>query len=280
MTSSIKSKISPNAGLSSVRNMDVYKSDLKADGAQSVDRACELLKQIARYGVKGARMVDLTADSGLSRPTVHRLLGSLAQASMVVRNEETKRFRVGPAIFELGLGAVSPISRLSEIMPLISELAKTSGDMVVLLFRRGDEGLYIGQAAGDFPIKTDIVRVGDLRPLASSIAGIGILGALEDDVIAGILDRTAKDLLSYSTFTREQVLLQVERVRNTGMSYGDSVIVEGITGIGRGVPNPYGTPYLGISIAAITSRMSAERLESLSAQLEATTIKVSRLLSS
>jgi len=259
--------------------MDNLTASVETEGAQSVDRACQLLKVIGRHGARGARMVDLTGSLALSRPTVHRLLRSLMNASMVVRDEATRRYRVGPAVFELGLGAVSPVERLPEFMPAITALAKTTGDMVVVVLRRGDYCLYIAQAAGDFPIKIDSVRVGDRRPLASSIAGIAVLGHLQDEEITGILDRTADDLKNYSTFTREQVMLQVERVRRVGMSYGDSVIVEGITGIGCAVPMPYGSPYLGISIAAISSRMNAERLDMLTARLQATVKVVGDILS-
>jgi DNA-binding IclR family transcriptional regulator len=249
-----------------------------ASGAQTVDRACELLKEIGRHGRVGARLVDLTDAMQLSRPTVHRILRSLVVASMVCRDAASKRYRLGPAIYELGLAAVGPVERIDELLPAIEELAKVTGDMVVVMLRRNDYALCIAQAAGDFPIRADVVRVGDIRPLAASIAGIPILASLSDDMIEKILDRTVPLLGKFSTFTRERVLAQIAQVRTIGISSGDSVIVPGITGIGTAVPNHYGAPYIGISLAAISARMNSERMDMLVDRLRNTAEVLSHIL--
>lgn len=60
-------------------------------GAQTVDRACLLLTEIARHGPPGARLIDLTRHSKLSRPTAHRILQSLSAAQLVHQDAPTRR---------------------------------------------------------------------------------------------------------------------------------------------------------------------------------------------
>ena len=57
-------------------------------GAQTVDRACELLREIARTGPRGIRILDLCNTTGLSRPTTHRILRSLQAAGLVQQYTE------------------------------------------------------------------------------------------------------------------------------------------------------------------------------------------------
>jgi DNA-binding IclR family transcriptional regulator len=64
-------------------------------GAQTVDRACELLREIARTGVAGVRILDLCHATGLSRPTAHRILRSLQLAGLVRQSPEEPALRLG-----------------------------------------------------------------------------------------------------------------------------------------------------------------------------------------
>src|SRR5262245_14326333 len=80
-----------------------------SSAAQTVDRACLLINEIARHGPAGARLIDLTQRSRLSRPTVHRILQSLSAAQFVNQHPTTRRYRLGVALHALALAAPSPL---------------------------------------------------------------------------------------------------------------------------------------------------------------------------
>ena len=86
------------------------RSSASVAGAQTVDRACTLLKEIARHGASGARLLDLTKNSGLCRPTVHRILQSLASPAFVRQDPATRRYQLGVGLFALGLAAPNPVA--------------------------------------------------------------------------------------------------------------------------------------------------------------------------
>ena len=97
-------------------------------GAQTVERACALLWQIARAGTEQARMLDLCAATGLSRPTVHRILKSLVAAGFVRQDSRNRRYALGAGLFELGLAAPAPVQAFPEVTRLIDELAESTQD--------------------------------------------------------------------------------------------------------------------------------------------------------
>jgi DNA-binding IclR family transcriptional regulator len=83
-------------------------------GAQTVDRACGLLRELGRRGAEGARLVDLTEASGLSRPTVHRILRSLVAAEFVRQDARTRRYSVGGGLYALGVAARGLLDRRTD----------------------------------------------------------------------------------------------------------------------------------------------------------------------
>ncbi|WP_207477886.1 AMP-binding protein [Arenibaculum pallidiluteum] len=79
-----------------------------AGGTQSLERAIALLRAVAARAPDGARLVELMAAAGLSKPTAHRLLTALAREGLVRQDERSRRYHLGPELAALGLIAASP----------------------------------------------------------------------------------------------------------------------------------------------------------------------------
>ena len=247
-------------------------------GAQTVDRACRLLTDIARHGTGGARLIDLTTSSGLSRPTVHRILQSLAAADFVLQDPATRRYRLGGALHGLALAAPSPLQQLADLRPLLEGLAQRTGETAYLMMRQGDEVCCMARAVGGSPIRTLLIDVGAFRPIGATIAGICMLAALDDAEVAQILRRTASAMASHRNATAEYVRRQIGHVRRNGYCISREVLIEGTTGISAAVPNGEARPYLGVSLSAISARVPDSRAKPLAADLMRTCARMAQLL--
>ena len=60
---------------------------------------------MASQAPQGVRLVDLSLQMGLERPTAHRLLKTLTLEGMLVQDGKTRRYSLGPLLFELGISA-------------------------------------------------------------------------------------------------------------------------------------------------------------------------------
>ncbi len=236
-------------------------------GAQTVDRACLLLDEIARCGLSGVRLVDLTQRSKLNRATVHRILQSLSAAQIVYQDRDSRRYRLGVALHGLALAAPSPLEQLTELRPLLEQLAQRTGETAYLMLRRGDEVQCIARAEGAAPIRTVLIEVGAFRPIGATIAGAAMLAALDDEEIEQILKRTAAAMVRHRNATTEFVRRHVVNVRRNGFCTSKDVLIEGATGISAAVPNSAGRPYLAISLSAASSRLPEERVKPLAIEL-------------
>jgi len=247
-------------------------------GAQTVDRACMLLSEIARHGPPGARLIDLTRRSKLSRPTVHRILQSLAAAQFVHQDAATRRYRLGVALHGLALAAPSPLEQSAELRPLLEGLAQRTGETAYLMLRRGDEVLCIARAESASPIRTLLIEVGAYRPIGATIGGIAMLAALEDEEVEAILKRTASALARHKNATPEYVRRHIANVRRNGFCVSKSVLIEGTTGVSAAVPGGSMRPFLAVSLSAISTRVPEARVKPLAGDLMRTCARMGQLL--
>jgi DNA-binding IclR family transcriptional regulator len=248
-------------------------------GAQTVDRACLLLNEIARHGPAGARLIDLTRRSRLSRPTVHRILQSLSAAQFVQQDAPTRRYRLGLALHGLALAAPNPLVQLSELRPLLDGLAQRTGETAYLMLRQGDEVLCIARAEGGAPIRTVLIDVGAYLPAGATIAGIALLAALDDQEVEDILTRTAAAMAArHRNATPDYVRRQIANVRRNGFCVSKAVLIPGATGISAAVPNGDLRPYLAVSLSALTTRVPEARVKPLAGDLMRTCAKMGQLL--
>lgn len=247
-------------------------------GAQTVDRACMLLTEIARHGPAGARLLDLTRHSKLSRPTVHRILQSLAAAQFVHQVAASRRYRLGVALHGLALAAPSPLEQVADLRPLLEGLAQRTGETTYLMLRQADEVLCIARAEAASPIRTVLIEVGSYRPIGTTIAGVTMLAALDDEEVEAILKRTASAMTRYRNATPDFVRRHVAAVRRNGFCISKSVLIEGTTGISAAVPVGTARQFLAVSLSAISSRVPEARVKPLATELMRTCARMGQLL--
>jgi DNA-binding IclR family transcriptional regulator len=260
-----------------VRNMDSVEPAVA--GAQTVERACRLLQEVAAAGAPGARILDLCSTLQLSRPTTHRILLSLAAAGFARQDAVSRRWRLGGALFELGLAAPSPVEAFPEITHEIDDLAHATGDTVYLMMRSQDDVVCAWRGVGAFPIRANIVATGDRRPMAASAAGLALLAALSPEEAAAVLERSGHRLRDTCRLTPKELVAQIAQARASGHSLGRDLVMEGVTGVGMAVPARAGSPYLAISVSAIGARITTARLPQLVEQLQQSVERIARLVS-
>lgn len=75
--------------------------------------------------------------------TVHRLLSSLEESGIVFKNKETKKFRVGLNLLQMGLSIRNNLLVRNSAIPTMKSLANDIQQSVYLTVPEGHEGVYI-----------------------------------------------------------------------------------------------------------------------------------------
>ncbi|WP_157264059.1 IclR family transcriptional regulator [Azohydromonas aeria] len=241
---------------------------------QVVERVARLLAAVSHRGLSGARLKELALDTGIARPTVHRLLGELLAVGYVQQRPD-RRWTLGPALFSLGLTAPSPIRDLQSVRQLAQSLADHCGDVVYVALRRLDGVHYLLRVEGDYPIRTHLVAAGDTKPLTAGYAGLALLAAMGEEEQRVRIQRMALDAppdwIDKNRWGVERAIREkLAEVAALGYCAGPNVVMPGVAGMAAPVPSRTQSPYLALSISAVEQRLSPERVQALAPRLLAT----------
>lgn len=228
---------------------------------QTLERAIGLIRILAAGGTEGCRLVDLQQTSGLTKPTVHRILDTLKQQGMVEQLEDSRRYRLGQELAVLGWSANRTVYDLKELAAEdLAAVAAKTGDTGFLSIRSGTEAVCIDRQAGSYPVKAFTVEVGTRRPLGVGATGVALLAALAPDEAEVVLDAVKGNLARFPNAGLRQIRAAVERARRAGYALSEGLMLKGVSGVAVVIRDGAGRPIAGIGTAAITDRMSPARI--------------------
>ncbi|MGV9821893.1 IclR family transcriptional regulator [Nocardia xishanensis] len=232
-----------------------------------LNRVATILEAVALHGSWGARLIDVTEATGLTRPTAHRLLRELIEIGYV--EQRAKKYRLGPALYALGLSAPSPIGDYGGIERCAQRLADSSGDTVYVAIRQLGGLHYLIRAEGSYPIRARVVEVGETVPLGATYAGIALLawhapGEVEAQLRANEprRKRLGFDVSNFSA-RLASVRRQIADVRQHGWCFDTDTVLPGVTGMAAPVPSRTRQPYMAVTISAVDDRLPPERIRAL-----------------
>lgn len=235
----------------------------RVDGAQGITRAVLVLKLLARQADVGLRLVDLAQAAQLTRPTMHRLLKALVAQGMAVQDAATRRYRLGPLVFELGLAAAHRFNLRDLSTATLAELARVTGDTTFLFVRSGDDAVCINRIQGTYPVQTPALPLGSRQPLGVSAGGLALLAALPAAEQKRIIEAVAPRLGAYGELDADDVRAHCALVAKAGYAHIANRAVPGISALGVPVYGESGLLLAAVTVAATHNRMTDARVREI-----------------
>lgn len=245
------------------------------DGAQSVRRALAVLRLVASGQERGVRLTDIAVMSGLSRPTVHRLLKVLIDETAVEQDPATKHYLVGTEMSLLGLarGGRFPLRAVAE--PYLQALAAEVGDTVFLSVRHGADSVCVARYLGSHPIQVLSIDVGVRRPLGGSVSGIVLLAAMNPDESRELTQANASRLALQKRDTAA-ILREVRAARDQGHAYAAQGVMPGTSALAVPIRDNRGHVLAAVSVAALADRLDRKRLPDVLARIKVQTERITK----
>jgi DNA-binding IclR family transcriptional regulator len=228
-------------------------------GAQAVRRAVSILRVLATGQERGVRLTDIVGQTGLNRPTVHRILRVLVEEGAVEQDAQTRRYMVGQEVSLLGLARTSRFPVRAAADPYLRHLADEVGDTIFLTIRSGSDSICIDRKTGDYPVKVLSLEVGGRRPLGVGVAGVSLLAGMPAAEATEIVKQNAQRFAAHD-LTAARVLERVRAARTRGYAYADAGLMKGTRALALAVHAPDGEAVAAVSVAALADRLSARRL--------------------
>lgn len=225
-----------------------------------------MLRVVASRGRIGMRLGDVTAGSGLPMSTCFRMLQRLEVEGLVERHPVTRKYFLGPLLYEFGLLARPRLEMAERCASIMAELAQQTKDTIYLSERRGLEAVCSARAVGDYPVKVLTADVGIRRPLGVGAGGLAILCSMPAAEAEEIIEANAQRYSRMSTLDADVVRAAVSEGREQGFAFLESAAFQGVAAVG--VAFPPDKPVAAISVAAIPARLEPARRALVAAELQ------------
>ena len=246
--------------------------------AGSLKRGVALLKLMATAGPRGLALTELAASAGMPHPSAHRVLNQLIDERLAEQNAETRRYRLGPLAFELGVAGSTMYDIRDLCEPAMRELSQETDDTSYLIVRSGFDAVCMHRVEGSFPIQALVLQVGSRRPLGVGAGGLAILAAIEPRERSAIIERVAPNLSSFGNLTVGSLAEACEKAQESGTAVIRNRVTLGIAAVGVCFRDSMGQPIAALSVAALTQRMTARRIAQIGERLRQAAQRVEQLL--
>jgi DNA-binding IclR family transcriptional regulator len=205
-------------------------------GIGVLDKAVTVLRTVA---VNPCGLAELCARTGLPRATAHRLAVGLEVHRLLSRSNDG-RWRPGPALRELGEGALDPL--LDAAAMVLPRLRDVTGESVQLYRRDGMIRVCVAAAEPHSGLR-DTVPVGARLPMTAG-SGAKILAAWVDPAAQrAILDEAIFD---------ERTLMEVRR---RGWAQSVAEREPGVASVSAPVRDTTGTVVAAVSVSGPVERI-------------------------
>ncbi|MEU4482634.1 IclR family transcriptional regulator [Micromonospora sp. NPDC023966] len=203
------------------------------------------------------RLSDVAAKLGVSPSTAHRLLAMLVHHEFVHQQGGRGVYTAGPALLEIGYGAVRSLDLRSLAQPILARLAENIDETVHLAQLEGGHIRYLAGAESSRPLRV-ADRTGQLFPAHQTATGKAILAGLTPaqltEVLAGAAGTDWGPLSTAKVADLEEELAGV-RVAGFALNHREDDVIS----VAVAVRNRRGLAVAAINASAPASRMPGKR---------------------
>jgi DNA-binding IclR family transcriptional regulator len=201
-------------------------------GIQSVEVGFALLDVLSK--AQGPLMLrDLAAAAGMSAAKAHRYLVSFQRLALVVQDDASTRYDLGPAALKLGLASLSRLDAVKLARQRAAALLEEIGHTVALAVW-GNHGPTIVHWEETPQAVTVNLRLGDVMPLLSSATGRCFAAFVSREAIAPMLKeeiaRAQRQGRSDMPTTLADARALLDDVRRRGVARVVDTLLPGIVG--------------------------------------------------
>ena len=258
--------------------MSTESNETEVPAVKTIDRAARMLWVLARGNNEGLPLGVIVQLSGFGKGTTHRLLAALVEAGFAFQDPATRRYRLGA-----GLTLLARIGQRQDVgavaTPYLQRIARETSDTVYVSVREGPTAICVGREVGSFPIRTLSLSVGDSRPLGVGSGSLALLASLPDDQVELSLRHNEMWFRDFQGYDVAYVRKAITKSRRNGFAYVDGRIVAGMNALGVPVCDRAGHVVAALSLAAISDRVSGDRVADLVKILRKEAVRLGQALS-
>jgi DNA-binding IclR family transcriptional regulator len=242
---------------------------------QSVDRAARILKALGA-GPSRMGVTELSERLGIAKATVYGLVRTLERQELVEQDAETGKYRLGPAMLQLGNAFLDNHELRSRSLLWADSLATRLGEAVRVGVLNGANVLIVHHVFRPDD-SVQILEVGASIPWHACALGKAIAAFAPRDVRAALLDGDLPPLTGRTITDPTELSAELEQVAHVGAAAENQEAIVGEGEIAAPIFDHRGVPVGAIGVAGPVERLlPAGPAEALTAAVRETARGLSR----
>lgn len=237
----------------------------KRGGVQSVATALELLDCLVAERELG--VAELARRLGIAKSSAHRILTTLVAKGYVQQVPETRNYRLGLRLHELGAVVASRNQLRDHALPLLEALRAQTGETTHLAVPEGAQMFYVERLESYHGLRFSS-RVSRVRPIHLTSSGKAVAAFNQEvanaAIAAGFEAKTPRSINS-----KERFLRCLADTRNRGYAYSMGEDEPGLASVAAPVLDRTGVARAAISVAGPVSRLSAAQISQVARRVKA-----------
>ncbi len=239
----------------------------KVDGDTPTMRLLSLLEIIAAQD-QLVSLQGLVEETGLPKPTVHRMLQQLEATGMLQRDSDGRHYGTGTRLRRLAENLLLNDTLHGARHAVLRQLVEESGESCNLTALSGSEVLYLDRVETAAPLRF-YLQPGSRVPAHCSASGKMFLSQMTPAQRRRLLAHSELSRYTVKTLTDAEALeSEILAAGKQGYAFDDEEFLPGLFCIAMLVPSPHGRSNLGVAIQAPIMRITASNALSLLPALE------------
>lgn len=242
--------------------------------APAVEKMLDIAELLSRSD-SGYSINEIARLTGSPVNTVYRICMVLNERGYLISDPESGHFVPGSGFYFLGKAAERRMKLNTAAGPLLGRLAKESGESTQLVTLRENFAVIQMQFETENPIKL-VAEIGTLLPAHCS-AGSKVILANSPELADG-LPETLTGMTPNTIRTREELLAELETVRESGIAYDSEECIPGVSCVGAPVFGADGKCIAGIDIMYLMYRVDEDKKKQFEKMVRKTAAEISERL--
>ena len=226
----------------------------------ALEKALAVLEAVADQP-QAVGLPDLAARLNLPRQTVHRVLGQLEEAGLVLRDLSRERYAIGARQTRLALSTLCSKNQPTQVKVVLQALVDELEETCNIGVLDGLDYVYLARIECKWPLRAHL-EAGSRIGAHMVSGGKMLLSQLEPDKCKRLLKARKLEAGTSKTITRPAELeAELARIRARGYAMSNQEFLDGIVGVAVPIRDAGGRPLAALAVHGPVARLSLETCE-------------------
>ena len=199
---------------------------------------------------------------GLPKQTVHRLLGQLESMSLIERDLQPEKYRLGARMRALGIATIVSQNQTASTRAILEDLVRQFEETVNIGVLDNGEVLYIDRVECHWPLRVQLSPGSRVKVHCTAIGKL-LLAHLPERQLDIMLNNMSFERFTPNTITDPAAMrTECEQIRQQGFAENTGEDLQGLVALAVPILDGQGNVVAGIAVHAPEARMSLETIRS------------------